>query len=74
MLTVEKLDTRNKTQRRRFSHIPFQFYKDTPQWVPPILVDVEGALDREKHPFYEHSEADFFVAVGMGAMWAAWLC
>jgi hypothetical protein len=66
MLTVEKLETRIKAQRRRFSHIPFQFYKDTPQWVPPILVDVEAALDREKHPFYEHSEADFFVAVRDG--------
>jgi hypothetical protein len=66
MLTVEKLDTRNKAQRRRFSHVPFQFYTDTPQWVPPILIDVEGALDREKHPFYDHSDADFFIAVRDG--------
>lgn len=66
MLSIEKLDTRVKGQRRRFSHLPFQFYHETPQWVPPILIDVEGALDREKHPFYEHSEADFFVAVRDG--------
>ena len=63
MVTIEKLDTKQKAQRRRFSHIPFQFYTHTPQWVPPILIDVEGALDREKHPFYEHSNADFFVAI-----------
>ena len=66
MITVEKLDTHLKAQRRRFSHIPFQFYTNTPQWVPPILIDVEGALDRDKHPFYEHSSADFFVAVRDG--------
>jgi hypothetical protein len=66
MLAIEKLDTGSKAQRRRFSHIPFQFYINTPQWVPPILIDVEGALDREKHPFYEHSVADFFVAVRDG--------
>lgn len=62
MLTVEKLDTQVKAQRRRFSHLPFKFYANTPQWVPPILIDVEAALDKEKHPFYEHSDADFFIA------------
>jgi hypothetical protein len=66
MLVIEKLDTISKAQRRRFSHLPFQFYSQTPQWVPPILIDVEGAMDREKHPFYEHSVADFFVAVRDG--------
>ena len=66
MITVEKLDTHLKAQRRRFSHIPFQFYTNTPQWVPPILIDVETMLNRQKHPFYEHSEGDFFIAVRDG--------
>lgn len=66
MLTVEKLETHRKAQRRRFSHLPFQFYTQTPQWVPPVLIDVEAAMDRNKHPYYEHSEADFFIAVRDG--------
>lgn len=66
MLTIELLDTTQKAQRRRFSNLPFQFYVNTPQWSPPILIDVEAALDRNKHPFYEHSEADFFIAVRDG--------
>jgi GNAT superfamily N-acetyltransferase len=66
MLTVDRIDATQKAQRRRFSHLPFQFYKDTPQWVPPILIDVEASLDRSKHPFYEHSEGEFFIAVRDG--------
>jgi hypothetical protein len=66
MLTVERIDTTQKSQRRRFSHLPFQFYTNIPQWVPPILVDVEASLDRSKHPFYEHSEGEFFIAVRDG--------
>jgi hypothetical protein len=62
MLTVEQIDASQKSQRRRFSHLPFQFYKATPQWVPPVLIDLEAALDRSKHPYYEHSDADFFIA------------
>ncbi len=61
MLTVEKLDTRNKGQVRRFVAIPYRLYKNHPQWVPPLIGDVEIQLDRVKHPFYEHSDADFFI-------------
>ncbi len=66
MLTVEKIDTTVKKQVRRFTHLPFQFYKDTPQWVPPILIDVETMLNRKKHPFFEHSAGDFFIASRAG--------
>ena len=66
MLTIEKIDTNNKKHVNRFIHIPFQFYKDCPQWVPPILIDVQTMLDRKKHPYYEHSDGDFFIAVRDG--------
>lgn len=66
MLTVERIDTSKLSQRRRFSHLPFQFYTNIPQWCPPILVDVEASLDRTKHPFYEHSDGEFFIAVRDG--------
>jgi hypothetical protein len=61
MLTVEKIDTRNKAQVRRFVSIPYRLYAKCKQWVPPLLMDVKAQLDREKHPFFEHSDADFFV-------------
>jgi hypothetical protein len=66
MVTVEKIDTNSKAQVRRFISIPFQFYTDTPQWVPPIRIDIQDMLNKKKHPFYKHSEADFFIAVRDG--------
>ena len=66
MLYIEKIDTNSKAQVRRFVKLPFQFYVDNPNWVPPILIDIEAMLDRKKHPFYEHSDADFFIAVNDG--------
>jgi hypothetical protein len=61
MLTVAKIDTRNKAQARRFVSIPFRLYAKCKQWVPPLLMDVNTQLNRDKHPFFEHSDADFFV-------------
>jgi len=66
MVAIEKIDTSLKSQVRRFMHIPFQFYENTPQWVPPILIDVETMLNRKKHPFYEHSDGEFFIATRSG--------
>ncbi len=63
MITIEKVDTKNKQQVKRFLNIPFRLYQGHPQWVPPLLVDTSMHLNREKHPFYEHSDADFFIAV-----------
>lgn len=66
MLVIEKIDTENKAHVRRFTRLPFQFYKDCPQWVPPLLIDHETQLNRKKHPFYEHADGDFFIAVRDG--------
>lgn len=66
MLTIETLDLSSKEQVRRFIRLPFHIYAGCPQWVPPILVDVETQLNPRKHPFYEHSEGEFYIAVRDG--------
>lgn len=62
MIPVHEVDTRDRAQVRRFIEFPFGLYRGHPLWVPPFRVDIATMLNREKHPFYEHSEADFFVA------------
>lgn len=66
MLSIEQVDTHSKVQVNRFINLPFWLYKKHPQWVPPIKSDIKQMLNREKHPFYEHSEAEFFIAVRDG--------
>jgi hypothetical protein len=66
MLRIEKIDTENKSQVKRFVEFYYDLYKDCPQWVPPLFVDAYLPLNRKKHPFFEHSEADFFLALRDG--------
>ena len=63
MVTVEMIDTGDRKQVKRYINIQYKLYQDCPQWVPPILIDRRDQLNKSKHPFYEHSEADFFIAV-----------
>lgn len=66
MLSIEKVDTGNKAQVKRFVELPVRLYKDCPQWVPLLNVDAYTYLNRKKHPFHEHSDVDFFLAVRDG--------
>ncbi len=66
MLRVDKIDTNDKASVKRFVKIPFRLYENHPQWVPPLLSEAESQLNKKKHPFYEHSVADFFIATKDG--------
>ncbi|MBN1488019.1 MAG: hypothetical protein JW981_10285 [Anaerolineae bacterium] len=63
MLTIQKIDPKDKGQVRRFVQFPFHLYAGHPQWVPPLRGEVEVMLDPNRHPFYEHSYADSFIAL-----------
>ena len=62
MVEIRKVDTEDKKQVKEFVQFHFDLYKDCPQWVPPFRNDIEVMLNKKKHPFYEHSDADFFTA------------
>lgn len=66
MLAIEQVDLSNKKQVKRFIQLPHRLYKDCPQWVPPLNIDVYAQLNPKKHPFYEHSDVEFFLAVRDG--------
>lgn len=66
MILVEHVDTADYRQVQRFIDIPFDLYRGCRLWVPPLRGDIALALNRQKHPFYEHSTAEFFIAVRDG--------
>ena len=61
-VTVRQIDVRDKKQVKQFVMFPWKLYQGHPQWVPPIIMDMKAMLNPDKHPFYEHSDADFFMA------------
>ncbi|MFB0515747.1 MAG: N-acetyltransferase family protein [Candidatus Neomarinimicrobiota bacterium] len=51
---------------RRFIDLPYQLYKGHPYWVPPLRLDMKAQLSPQKHPFYRHASAAFFLATRNG--------
>ncbi len=66
MTTIQLVDTNNKSQVKQFVEFYYDLYKDCPQWVPPLFIDAYLPLNRKKHPFFEYSDADFFLALRDG--------
>jgi hypothetical protein len=62
-MDIIHIDTNNRQHVRQWLELPFRLYRDVPQWVPPLAPDARLVLDRRKYPFYEHSEAAFFLAM-----------
>ena len=61
-LQVIKVDTDSRRDVNRFIELQFTLYRDCRPWVPPLIDDMKMQLNRRKYPYYEHSEADFFIA------------
>ncbi len=63
-ITVEEV--RTKPQLKQFIKLPWKVYEDDPCWVPPLILMVKEALNQEKNPFFEHGDAQYFLATDNG--------
>ncbi len=62
MASVSIRPVRNKRELKRFVKVPFGLHRDHPQWVAPLIFERMEFLDREKNPYFEHAEVEYFIA------------
>lgn len=65
-MRTRKVNPDRREEVQRFVEFPFQLYRDCPQWVPPLVSDTKELFSQDRHPFYEHSMADFFIVESQG--------
>ena len=63
-LTIQPVRTRG--ERRAFVDFAWRAYADDPNWVPPLKTEVHALLDPAKNPWFEHAEAELFLALRGG--------
>jgi hypothetical protein len=68
MVSIEMVDLKKRKAVNEFVQFQYDLYKDVPQFCPPFYGDIKLMLNKEKHPFFEHSDGDFFVARKDGKM------
>jgi GNAT superfamily N-acetyltransferase len=53
---------RTRRDLSQFIDVPYRLFERDPVWVPPLRLDIEITLSRTKNPFFEHAEAEYFLA------------
>lgn len=51
-----------KADLKAFVDLAWEVYKDDPAWVPPLKDEVYGLITPGKNPWFEHGEAQYFLA------------
>ena len=52
----------SRSDWRRFHHLPYRIYRDDPNWIPPLLLERKLHFAPKHNPFFQHAEAQFFLA------------
>ena len=53
--------------RNEFIRFLWTIYDKDPNWVPPLWMDRKKVMDKNKNPFYQHADAEFFLAERNGS-------
>ena len=61
-MKIIRIDQNERKHRRAFIQFPFDLYRATPQWVPPMRMEMQK-LFRSDYAFYQYGEAAFLLAL-----------
>jgi len=61
-MAIEVVRVRSRGDLRQFIEFPRTVYRGDSCWVPPLLSEMKKALNPRKNPFFEHAEAQMFLA------------
>lgn len=60
MITIKEITS--KGDLTAFVKFPFELYKNSPYYVPPIIKEELDTMDPKKNPVFRNSEATYFLA------------
>ena len=66
MITIQQVNLESKSEVNAFVQFQYDLYKGCPWYCPPFRNDVKTMMNKKKHPFYEHSDGEFYIALSDG--------
>ena len=60
MITL--VEAKDRRALREFVRYPFQLYRNSQNWIPPLITDELATLSRDKTPAYHYCDARLWLA------------
>lgn len=61
-INIQIIPVKTSGDLSKFIKFPWEIYKNDPYWVPPLISERKKLLNRQKNPFFQHAEAEYFLA------------
>jgi GNAT superfamily N-acetyltransferase len=61
-MALEVRPVASDREMKTFIKLPWRLYRNEENWVPPLLFERKRFFDRARNPFFEHAEAEYFLA------------
>lgn len=65
-MALEIRTATSKRDVREFIELPYRLRRNDPEWTPPLRFERRAFLDRKRNPWFEHAEAELFMALRDG--------
>ncbi|WP_022728983.1 hypothetical protein [Fodinicurvata sediminis] len=59
---IEIRPVQNRRDLDSFIEVPWQIYSRDTNWIPPLKLERRLHLSQDKNPYFQHAEAEFWVA------------
>ncbi len=66
MSTLKIQAVQSRREKKQFFQLPWQLYRNDPNWIPPLRQNQLELLNYKHHPFYEQNEIQTFLALRDG--------
>jgi len=63
MAGVSVIPVQSRREMKAFIDLPWELYRDDPHWIPPIKANLIKLLTPGRHPFWEFSRRELFLAL-----------
>ena len=60
--TINVRPVLKKADKLTFLKVPFEIYQDDKNWIAPLFLERLEHLDPKTNPYFEHAEAQLFIA------------
>lgn len=64
--SIDIVPVASKAQQKDFLRFAWTLYRDDPNWIPPIRMNIKELLNYKPHPFYDNGEIQTFLAYKNG--------
>lgn len=61
MMKIQTVETKNDL--KRFINYPYRFYKDDPNWIPPLRIETREQFHPQTNPLLDHCDYRLFLLI-----------